>query len=382
MNKRLVYIHIGTMKTGSTALQTFFKTNSNHLKKRNIYYPNIISQAGNFLGFSLLPQTPPLVHQKMDINSDELYSRLNREIENSIQDRILLSCEAYYLLSTDMFFGRKFPFLLKDMLLKNENKYQFKIIIYLRQQDDYAESLYKQFIKTHNFYNYYSKTIHEFIEEFECLLNFKDILSYWEEAFGKENLIVKIYDKSKFHQKNIFSDFLEIFQIKVDDNFKIPPKDINASLGIKSTEFFRIANSHNPLKNPHQLNKEFVNIVTSLLDKDDKGRTSPLLSHNEKQKLLKKYKQDNEVIKNTYFEDAGNGPLFPVQQKKVKDPSETLTEECLKVEDAVKVAVEIWNSLQRELLKTNAKMPQMKNDTKSTYSLINFILNTIRKIRI
>ena len=62
---------------------------------------------------------------------------------------------------------------------------------------------------------------------------------------GRENIIVRIFDRKKFKGKDhtIFSDFLEAIGVDYTDDFKITEEEANRSLTGNSQEILRIVNT-------------------------------------------------------------------------------------------------------------------------------------------
>ncbi|MCV3554124.1 hypothetical protein L8X50_08235, partial [Campylobacter sp. CNRCH_2013_0898h] len=62
--------------------------------------------------------------------------------------------------------------------------------------------------------------------------------------FGKENLIVRLFDNNEFYQGDLLKDFIHSIDLEWDDEFIIPPKQ-NESLDLLGIELLRRLNSLN-----------------------------------------------------------------------------------------------------------------------------------------
>ncbi|EIK8387069.1 hypothetical protein LKT03_001718 [Campylobacter coli] len=74
------------------------------------------------------------------------------------------------------------------------------------------------------------------------ICNHKQTLQWWGEIFGKENLIVRLFDNNEFYQGDLLKDFIHSIGLEWDDEFIIPPKQ-NESLDLLGIELLRRVNS-------------------------------------------------------------------------------------------------------------------------------------------
>lgn len=348
------------MKTGSSAIQSFLFQNQKLLKKHNLLYPKVAIHAGNWLALSLLNKPLPIVHCKKKLTSSELYKELFEEIEKSREENILISSESFFLISADKFLGKLAPVKLQELLPRNE--YSIKIIIYLRRQDEFIESFYKQTIKTHDITSYYTKSFSEFLNEYEDLLNYQKKIEQWESVFGRDNIIVKSYEKNQFLEKEIYEDFLTTFDIslKSDKTFILPKGSINKSLGRKGTEFMKIANSFNIKKETSRLNYQLVEILFQTLEKDEKKLEKlSFLSEIEREKIISEAKHTNREVAVKYLKEK-NGKLFSKPDSISRKPKEE-NDNQLTLLEVMRVTVEIWNQLQLKIEEKEGEINHLKN---------------------
>lgn len=115
-----------------------------------------------------------------------------------------------------------------------------KVILYLRRQDDYAESFYTQYVKDPSSI----LTFDEFLVQpkTENRLDYSGLCVKWTTLFGAESLIVRPFELQQLHGGTVFSDFLSIFDLEFDDSFVIPEKRLNESLHRNEIEFLLLLN--------------------------------------------------------------------------------------------------------------------------------------------
>src|SRR5690606_37561304 len=169
---------------------------------------------------------------------------------------------------------------------------------YLRRQDEHIQSLYQQWIKTgHKMFK--DKSISEFIKEFKGG-DFYEKLSAWARHFGKENMQVRLYEKSQFKQKNIFADFLDNFQVEFSNDFYLPDIDIsNLSINPEATQILKLCKSFDY--------KQLKEIWPDSTKQNLTGYT--LLSPKEKIEVFEKYKPSNQKVAQEFLNNH-EGELF------------------------------------------------------------------------
>ncbi|OOX96093.1 hypothetical protein BOQ03_05425 [Campylobacter coli] len=81
---------------------------------------------------------------------------------------------------------------------------------------------------------------------FHHICNHKQTLQWRGEVFGKENLIVRLFDKNEFYQGDLLKDFIHSIGLEWDDEFIILPKQ-NESLDLLGIDLLRRINKFLPL---------------------------------------------------------------------------------------------------------------------------------------
>jgi hypothetical protein len=177
----------------------------------------------------------------------------------------------------------------------NQSKilFSYKIILFVRSQDELLESEYNQLIKV----RVETRSLYEYLRDsFDG--NFMDLGLRWEKVFGKENLIFKIYDASK---TNILNEFLSRLPLSPYQKGQCPSGGIefsNRSLGLATLSLKRMLNilrteSHNQLhfELPEELNGIFSGIDPSAI----------LMDSTQSEKIRKSFKDINERFSERYL---------------------------------------------------------------------------------
>ncbi|KHD08078.1 hypothetical protein PN36_16175 [Candidatus Thiomargarita nelsonii] len=231
---KTIYIHIGTHKTGSSTLQLFFDQNRERLKQLGFFYPTEgtyykplgmkSSKSGGqrFLVFALKGVYPHWINEKYQITKKEDCIREIREHIIPYQD------SANILISAEYFFTQVKP---EEMLTIFERmNFNFKIIIYLRRQDKFLESLYNQNTKNARYYDSFELFVNQQIQNKQSYCYFYNKLFKFAQVFGRKNIIVRPFEIEQFYHQNLNEDFLNILGLSLDETFSLPTSHQNESL--------------------------------------------------------------------------------------------------------------------------------------------------------
>ncbi len=216
----MIVLHIGTGKTGSTAIQKLISTNRKVFEERGWLYPINIGNLGYCharLGIALTKN-----------NSDTL-QELSDEVRACPLKNILLSYELFY----------NQPEVKIETLittLRALNKGEIRIIIYLRRQDEILESSTLQSLK-----DGHSEKLNLSKNMYNLEFNYNAIIQKWEKFISKENIIIRPYGKAFLpHPNSLLKDFfyyaMGIDFNEIKEELIFTGKDPNPSLDAVSGE--------------------------------------------------------------------------------------------------------------------------------------------------
>ncbi|HEF3642155.1 TPA: hypothetical protein R8I36_000607 [Campylobacter jejuni] len=213
------------------------------MQKQGFYYPFIYSNLESYK----FPKIFNIVNEdvyyngavaKSKIEQIEALEKLKKEIFSAKLKNVILSSECFQEFS----FGMQDIEKLKKVLLEIGFK-QINIIVYLRDPIDLVISFYNTELLLNRKVRY-----NLFQEENNCLsyglhiANHKKTLQDWGNVFGKENLIVRLFNENDFYQGDLLKDFVYSIGLKWDDDFVVPEKrneTINL-LGIELTKYLNL----------------------------------------------------------------------------------------------------------------------------------------------
>ncbi|WDE99121.1 hypothetical protein PQO03_14895 [Lentisphaera profundi] len=299
-----LYLHIGTRKTGTTVLQNFFYDNKELLMKKGILYPTS----------DLLMRKGTTHHHRVVENKrvDGIRTREQILEEKSKAKVCLISSEILedFRDNTDR---------LQELFKLAVN---IKVIVYLRRQDSYLESLYCQKIKMRRC----KSDIYDF--EDEVCLDYCILLDFWSGLVGKENIIVRPYEKEHFVGANIFDDFLSIFNLRSVEGFRILKSFSNPSLDSAALEFRRLVNFLELPRDLHVKVGRLLEVRSLDLGKDKTFSDHGILTTQEKITYIKKYEESNNSIAKEFLK---TDVLFTAELPRFLDKDKDKETDCLSV---------------------------------------------------
>ena len=231
------YVHLGTGKTGTTSLQRFFVANKEKLKQKGILYScvNLCTDRHVYLS--------PIVYLYMNGNKEDNFLKdsiknLKEELRQNPDKMFLFSSEDVLWWHKDV---DKVALALKDFFTEAGFD-EIKIVVYIRSQEDLFLSICSQETKNADPTYNAKESKPEDSSRFQ-MYEYKNLAKAFSENFGKENLILRPFDRNEFYEGDLIKDFLHIFDIELDESFTLPPNQ-NEGLDLLGFELLDAINKH------------------------------------------------------------------------------------------------------------------------------------------
>ena len=279
--KRLL-IHIGTGKTGTSTIQNFLFANQKKLAaKFSIFYPEQGLSKIDHFGEEIHAHYP--IVSWLNNRETESLDKLIHSINSSACETAIISCENFYHhLQTESiaYLGSVF----KD--------YSVEIICYVRRQDQYMESAWKQQIKVGAmkmaFADFLQRHTHEkYLNEVHA--NYYRMLKPWANVFGMDAIKVKVFDKSEWVEHDLIADFLNTCAIDEKHALSVLTKPNLTNLALP-TGLIRILQKTNAKGLiPREEQQSFV----MYLNKLTLFNNAALLSTQDRLAVIRNYSQSN-----------------------------------------------------------------------------------------
>lgn len=231
--QKTLYLHIGTYKTATTFLQYVLRHNLND-PSGSIYYPSVDTY-GDAHHYLTTPTFPAWKERRTEAQYADSWK--------SVLEQIHSSCAAKIVLSSEMFCS--LPQSRIEIIREFLSEFDVKAIIYFRRQDQYFSSLAAQLIKgCHGKPEYYS----DINAALGMLMdsdrhNYLKICNAWSAVIGKENLIVRPFERQQFFNGDIASDFYHhFFNLPIPEKLKKTTENLNPRLCRDSLKFKQLIN--------------------------------------------------------------------------------------------------------------------------------------------
>ena len=228
-----LFLHIGLHKTGSTFLQHFCAINRDRLREQGVMYPRAAIQwhGHHPLVWSMGVNHP---HHNPEAGDTAFYIRqLIEEFDNHVCQTLLLSSEDFeFMNSRNM-----------DVLRKLFERFEIRVLAYLRRQDSYLESEYAQHVRMNE--TRFSGSIKDFYMRFDFMqrYNYLQLLQPYADRFGTGNIVVRPFQRSQFEGGELLQDFCHAVGINLTDEMEIPADGLsNISLSGDTLKALRAIN--------------------------------------------------------------------------------------------------------------------------------------------
>lgn len=302
---KTLYLHIGTPKTGTCAIQELCTLNQELLNRQGYFYPEF---PYSYPGFGkrrngLFLQRPITKDGVRQVEEERQRFLEGMDIIRKCfetYDNVILSDEGIWGASCEN--RRSIWPELKDYSV--QHKFTVKIIVYLRRQDLFIDSLWRQRVKGSG--NNRLKVILPWEEYAEDIMEIAQ-LDYYAELeklssfFGRENVIARRFDRNYFPNGMIQADFLELIGLKLTDEYVITKQSVNVSMSGNTCEIKRIINSL-----PDITDSEYNLLRKNLLDINivfGSEYKSNMFSSQEAEAFMETYRQGNRKIAEKYMNE-------------------------------------------------------------------------------
>ncbi|SDK23882.1 hypothetical protein [Microbulbifer yueqingensis] len=275
-----LFIHLGTGKTGTTAIQSFMSLNHSALLRKGVNYCRTGLHRINHHGLCF-----------NDHRHDPAYAERVKRKLSCLIDEIVASEARRHVISSENFPGLTLSEI-EYMVGLLSPHCDINVIIYFRRQDQFLESWFAQIVK--------AGALDADISGLRSQLVQAKIFDYfyhaekWGSLIGKDKVHVRPYERSQFYGGNIFSDFLNVLGLSFDPDFEQVQRDPNPSLSREQVCFARALAPY--LDGPD---------ISLLLKPVELGRSESsryFLPPSQRRELLEQYMPINNSVAKKYLE--------------------------------------------------------------------------------
>lgn len=331
-----VILHIGTGKTGTSSIQNFLHTHHDALRMQHgVLYPKTGLVSSSHFGEMIHAHYDlPAWLAKSDVHVAEL-KKLRQEIDDFSGNVVILSCEnLYHHLAAEHLAA------LGNLLAGLE----VHVVCYVRRQDLYMESAWKQQVKVgamrmpfEQFLVRHTET--EFLGEVHG--NYYRMLLPWATSFGKSRLHIRIFDPVTWPGRDLIQDFVQALGLPSEIG-KLPRIEItNVAM---PSELMRLLCKINSLRLVEASQQE---TFVDWLRNSRQFPNPPMLTYAERGAILRNYDQSNQQLFRELMGRSVHPCFTAAALVKPKEPEVLPARQRIPLEDlAARTLASVWSQQQ------------------------------------
>ncbi|MCB1487861.1 MAG: hypothetical protein KDJ88_10435 [Bauldia sp.] len=294
-----IFLHIGSHKTGTTAVQRFAASHRAVLRGRGLWYPSYeeIGLSGHYAHHHFAHAIADVARGRFGIEDATRFAEAVRRGRKK-GEIVLISAEPIYrhvLKGPDDYWARRDAYIarLRDVLGADG----VTVLAVFRRQDGFARSLYQEKIKSRK----YAARFRQFLVEQRHEFEYHRQLSVFARVFDTVDLLV--YEDLR--QRGLIDAFFAHLGVDVSDLDRGPAE--NRSLPIELVEYKRLLNAT-------KAGKDKLEHVADLLDK--RAAKGGLVDHvdwisrQDMETFCASFAAENEMLRRDFASDHP-APLFP-----------------------------------------------------------------------
>lgn len=314
----MLYIHIGSQKTGTTAIQGLLNANSQLLRQAGFHY---IKAGRNHIA-----------HNDLNMrlkrgNGKTVCDAVVAEIGTSPVDNHIISSELFFRPGAASAFRQFLP---KSIIRKT------KVICYIRRQDKYLEAMYKQLVKN----NRIAPDPQAFFLSRRDGLAYSKVLNAYADVFGQKNVIVRTFERQNFPDGSVTNDFAEILGLNITKRFQLSDATSNKSLSVAVSEMLGAIN-RNTVFNSREIIREIIRITPH-----GAIRSNDVFDKKVRRALIEQHAEDNEMVRIKFCVDRQE--LFYLDDIGVDspDPFPNLNSQLLHSKQAIEAVLQAIGNIE------------------------------------
>lgn len=281
--RQTLYIHIGAPKTGTTSFQYLMAENRKRLLKNGIYYART-------------------EHELFYSKSQHRYLFVAANAGNAAARDALAEEIAEHQAPKNVISEENFSWGADAQAAYLEplrSKFDVKILLLVRRQDELAESLYVQMIR-----GGYTGSFETFVSDsaVKGILDYLSLANIYSEAFGQENVIVRKYEGTAYPAEKLLLSL-----IGAPRELRLRPVSAqNKSMSVDALRFVRSLQARALVMSYAAFNELFGDALLQATP----GPAVRLFSPGRRAAFLEAFSENNSDLKRRYLPDLPPGELF------------------------------------------------------------------------
>lgn len=195
-----IVFHIGTHKTGTTAIQNRLFSNRTTLWEKGVFYPDAGIGSGHSGHHEFAWAAAGQGHRLKRKSVEEVFREVRDAIDSAGHKTVVFSSEEFGNLNVSQIVEMKSRLSISSA----------KIVCYLRNQVDYLISQYKQHIQQYE--TRYTGTLFDYVVELNILnrMAYAALALGWANVFEDESLRIRVYDRACLLNSDVVEDFCDV----------------------------------------------------------------------------------------------------------------------------------------------------------------------------
>lgn len=297
-------LHIGTEKTGTTSIQKYLSVNRELFLQNGYYVPLNMGHDNHrkIPSYCMRKQRFDNFHKDNGIFTIEDKLLFKDEINNDVRNEFSnLPNHIHTVIISSEHLHSRLKYQdevnsVKELLSPYFD--EFQIIVYLRKQIDMATSLYSTAIKGGSTETNVNQFINNMCRVNNHYCNFYTFLSMWENTFGNESMMVCLFDRKSFYDKDLLKDFTHRISANlldtIQNNLELPEK-VNESLRVFGQDALCILNSNKDKMSKQQ----YIQMRRTIVEEcSGKGK---LPDYETAESVMMNFLESNRKVQEKYF---------------------------------------------------------------------------------
>ena len=292
-----VVLHIGTEKTGTSALQIALTRHRVDLEQHGFVYSRAAGDDSHVLPAFCCGDHDHVADLRNDLGFDPglASDTLRQAFADALKAEVATYPNHTFIISSEHFHSRLITHAEVNRLANLFRKHfdDIRILVYLRPQDEVVASFYSTYVRVGG----QSDDVFQVRPE-DPYLDYRSLLVRWGDVFGLSNLDVAIYDRRTFPGASIINDFLgrigfpAALPDQVHENLALPH-------AFQDMLRFLTAELHGL---PEQMRRKVIDTICNSAAQQLSGKPRSL-TRLQAQKLMKRFEEDNDWICRRFFPD-------------------------------------------------------------------------------
>jgi hypothetical protein len=242
------FLHIGTPKTATKTIQSFLESNRTQLKQHGFAYLRGKSDYRSYYRFVMLAYPPSRRDRYtllQNIKTDEELEKFQRDMFIEAQKELVRTVrgrkDLSVIISSELFQGVLITH--DDLLRLKEVLYRLgfddiQVVVYLRNQPEFADSLFSTWIKLGSVDTQFVAPEHPLAD----VCDHRKTIERFSAVFGEKAILPRIFHRSRLKEGCIIRDFCDAIGIPVDSSYRFPNRE-NESLSSLGVSLLRRVNA-------------------------------------------------------------------------------------------------------------------------------------------